>query len=125
MPILGSVIARAPGGGQRLEPKPESQPLLPTEGHHHALPARRRSRSIRRRKINGRNRHGGARQRTLAVSHRHIGVIRRLGTTGAAGTADTTGFEAGVPVSEEAGSDAMAGMSASIAETVLLEGDGN
>ena len=48
-------------------------------GHHHALPARRRSRSIRRRKINGRNRHGGARQRTLAVSHRHIGVIRRLG----------------------------------------------
>ena len=48
-------------------------------GHHHALPARRRSRSIRRRKINGRNRHSGARQRTLAISHRHIGVIGRLG----------------------------------------------
>ena len=47
------------------------------------------------------------------------------GTTGTAGTAGTTGFEADVPASEEAGSDAMAGMSANIAETALSEGDGN
>ena len=47
------------------------------------------------------------------------------GTTGTAGTAGTTGLEADVPVSEEAGSDAMAGMSANIADTVLFEGDGN
>ena len=114
MPILGSVIARRRRGGSGWS-RSRSLSHFSHRGHHHALPARRRGRIIRRRKINGRNRHGGARQRTLAISHRHIRVIRRLGRNRHSRYSRHDRLQAGVPVSEEAGSDAMAGMSDSIA----------